>query len=326
MYLSIIEENMNYFEGKKIVVTGGSGFIGSNYIEALVKRNAHVKTHTHLKPLQTKEKDIEVMPSCDLTNIDHCLELVNGADYVIHCAGNIAHPSTVPTDIQISIQNINVLGNILDACNQTGVKKFLDLNSSTGYPDRRYPITEDEFWDDEPYKSYFGYGWMRRYREKLMEHVSKFSNLNIMLTRGTAIFGPYDNFDLKTCHVVPALIKRVLSEENPLIAWGSPDVVRDFLYVEDVVNATLLVLEKGVPMRPYNVGMGKAITIGEILSSILKSTNKNIEVVWDNSKPTTIPFRMVSTERIKIELGFEPQYTFDEGIKKTVNWYMENKI
>lgn len=317
---------MSFFEGKKVVVTGGSGFLGSNYLEALVKRGADVHTHLHNRSLQTKVSGIKIMPYCDLTKIDDCLQLVDGADYVIHSGGNIAHPSTVPTDIQISIQNINVLGNVLDACNRTGVKKFLDLNSSTGYPDRRYPITEEEYWDDEPFRSYYGYGWMRRYREKLMEHVSKFSNLEIMLTRGTAIFGPYDNFDTKTCHVVPALINRVLTGENPFVVWGSPDVVRDFLYVEDVVNAALLVLEKGIPMRPYNVGSGEAITVGQIVESILKATGKNPEVVWDNSKPTTIPFRMVSTERITEELNFKPEFSFDEGIVKTVKWYQENYL
>ena len=279
---------MSFFEGKKVVVTGGSGFLGSNYIEGLVKRGAHVYTHIHNKPLQTKIEGINVTPYCDLTNLDDCIKLVDGADYVVHSGGNIAHPSTVPTDIQISIQNINVLGNVLDACNKTGVKKFLDLNSSTGYPDRRYPITEDEYWDDEPYKAYYGYGWMRRYREKL--------------------------------------INRVLTGENPFTAWGSSDVVRDFLYVEDVVNAALLVLEKGEPMRPYNVGMGKTITIGEILDAVLKATGHSPEVVWDNSKPTTIPFRMVSTERIVNELGFAPQYSFEEGIEKTVAWYKKNYL
>lgn len=317
---------MGFFQGKKVVVTGGSGFLGSNYLEALVKRGAIVKTHTHKRSIQTMQDSVEVIESCDLTVLDDVIKLTEGADYVIHCGGNIAHPSTVPTDIQISIQNINVLGNVLDACNKNGVKKFLDLNSSTGYPDRRYPITEDEFWDEEPFRAYYGYGWMRRYREKLMEHVSRFSSLNIMLTRGTAIFGPYDNFDTKTCHVVPALINRVLTNENPFLVWGSPDVVRDFLYVEDVINATLLVLEKGVPMRPYNIGSGEPITIGQILQSILKATGKNPEIVWDNSKPTTIPFRLVSTERFKNEIGFTPEFTFDEGIEKTVNWYKENYL
>ncbi len=86
-----------------------------------------------------------------------------------------------------------------------------------------------------------------------MEHVSRLGDMEICIARGTAIFGPYDNFDLKTCHVVPALIKRLLSGENPFVVWGSPDVVRDFLYVKDVIQGGLLILEKGESMRPYNL-------------------------------------------------------------------------
>ena len=316
----------NFFTGKKIVVTGGSGFIGTHYLTKLLEKGAIVKTHTHEKPLQIQNDKLEVLENIDLTKLEDCFKLIEGADYVIHSGGKIAHPSTVPTDIQISMQNIMVLGNVLEASYKSNVKKFLDLNSSTGYPDIRRPLNEDEFWVDEPYKAYFGYGWMRRYREKLMEHVSKFSNMEIALARGTAIYGPNDNFNPKTCHVVPALIKRVLDGEDPFIVWGTADVVRDFLYVKDVVKAALLVLEKGESMRPYNVGSGVAITVEDIVNAILKATNKNPKVIYDASKPTTIPFRMVSTERLNNELGFAPDYTFEEGIKETVEWYIKNKI
>ena len=229
----------------------------------------------------------------------------------------------MPTDIQVSIQNIKVTGNLLEAAYKSNLKGFLDLNSSTGYPDIRKPIEEDEFWTGEPHDKYYGYGWMRRYREKLMEHVSRFSNMKIALARGTAIYGPNDNFDLKTCHVVPALIKRVLSGENPFEVWGSPDVVRDFLYVKDVVRAGLLILEKGESMRPYNVGSGEAITVGDIVDAILKATERSPKVFYDSSKPTTIPFRMVSTHRLENELGFSKEYSFEQGIAETVKWYKE---
>ena len=315
----------DFFKGKKVAVSGGSGFLGTNYLLELLERGAIIRTHTHEKPLQIQDDRLEVLENIDLNKLDDCLKLVNGVDYVVHSGGKIAHPSTVPTDIQASIKNISILGNTLEASYKSGVKRFLDLNSSTGYPDRRYPVVEDEFWDDEPYKAYYGYGWMRRYREKLMEHVYRFSNMEIMLSRGVAIYGRYDNFELKTCHVVPALIRRVLSDENPFVVWGTPDVVRDFLYVKDVVRASLLVLEKGKPMRPYNVGSGIAITIGDIVHAILKDTNKNPKVVYDDSKPTTIPFRMVSNERIVNELGFKNVYTFEEGIKETVDWYLKNE-
>jgi GDP-L-fucose synthase len=315
-----------YFKDKVVAVTGASGFLGTNYIKKLIEKGAKVKASQHIRKVKFEHNKLEIVENIDLMSVQDCMKFVDGAEIVIHSGGNIAHPSTVPTDIQISLQNINTISNVIDACNRTGVKRFLDLNSSTGYADKRYAVTEDEFWDEEPFHAYYGYGWMRRYREKLLEHVSRFSKTEIFIGRGTAIFGPFDNFDTKTCHVVPALINRVLQNENPFNVWGSPDVVRDFLYVEDVVNAALLILEKGEPMRPYNIGSGKIITIGQIVESILKATKKTPEVIWDNSKPTTIPFRMVSTKRITEELGFYPQYTFDEGIEKTVNWYKENYL
>jgi GDP-L-fucose synthase len=311
----------NFFKDKKVVVTGGSGFIGTHFLKELVNRGANVITSTNRTELQFKSDTLTIYHGLDLLNLDDCIKLTKDADYVIHCGGEVAHPSSVPTDVQISLKQLNLIGNVLESCAKNGVKRFLDLNSSTGYPDIRRPLTEDEYWVDEPYKSYYGYGWMRRYREKLMEHVSKFSGLEIALARCTAIFGPHDNFDPKTCHVVPALIKRVLDDENPFTAWGSPDVVRDFLYVKDVVDGALLILEKGESMRPYNLGYGGGITIGEILNTILKVTGKTPEIVWDNTKPTTIPYRAVSTDRIQNELGFKPKYTFEDGIKETIEYY-----
>lgn len=315
----------SFLKGKRVVVTGGSGFIGTHFLMELIGVGAYVRTHVHKNELQFDHNHIQIFRNIDLLNLDDCIRLTEGADYVIHCAGEVAHPSSVSTDVQISLKQLNLIGNVLEACAKNKVKRFLDLNSSTGYPDIRRPLTEDEYWVDEPYKSYYGYGWMRRYREKLMEHVSKFSGLEIALARCTAIFGPYDNFDLKTCHVVPALIKRVLNDENPFIAWGSPDVVRDFLYVKDVVQGAFMILERGESMKPYNLGYGGGITIGEILNTILKVTEKNPEIKWDNTKPTTIPFRAVSTQRIEKEIGFEPKFSFEQGIKETIDWYLKTK-
>ena len=311
------------FKNKKVVVTGGSGFIGTHFINELLDRGAKVKTSIHKRPLKVSDERIEVVENIDLEKLDDAIKLIDGADYVIHTSGYIGHPSGIATDFQKALNQLTVITNELEASYKCGVKGFLDLNSSTGYPDRRYPITEDEYWDDEPYISYYGYGWMRRYREKLMEHTSHLTDMKIGIARGTAIFGPHDNFDLKTCHVVPALLKRVMSDEDPFVVWGSPDVVRDFLYVKDVIKGCLLVLENGESMRPYNVGYGSTVTIGDIVDVILKATGKTPKVEWDNSKPTTIPFRMVSTERITNELGFKPDYTFEEGMRETVDWYLE---
>lgn len=314
-----------FFKNKKVLVTGGSGFLGTHYIQELVEQGAVVRTCVHKTPLKVPHDNIEIISNIDLTKLEDCLKITKGIDYVIHSAGNILHPSTVRTDIQVTLNQIIIITNLLEASHTNKVKRFVDLNSSTGYPDRRYLINEEEYFDNEPYISYYGYGQMRRYREKVMQHISHFSDMDILIARGSAIFGPYDNFDLKTCHVVPALIKRLLSGENPFIVWGSPDVTRDFLYVKDVVRGVLLILEKGESMRPYNLGYGEGITIGQIVDTLLEVTESSPKVVWDNTKPTTIPFRAVSVDRIQKELGFYPKYTFKQGLKETVEWYKTNK-
>jgi GDP-L-fucose synthase len=315
---------MNIYKNKKVVVTGGSGFVGTHFIQELLERGANIRTSIHNSPLKIQDDRIEVLENIDLTKFDDAMKLIDGADIVIHCAGYIGHPSSIATDFQIALNQINVITNVLEACYKQGVKRFLDLNSSTGYPDKPYAITEDEYFDGEPFISYYNYGWMRRYRETLMEHTSHLCDMHIGIARGTAVFGPHDNFNLETCHVVPALIKRCLSGEDPFVVWGSPDVVRDFLYIKDVVKGALLILENGESMKPYNVGYGSTVTIGDIVDTILKVTDKSPEVQWDNSKPTTIPFRACSTERIKTELGFEPDYTFERGIRETIEWYENN--
>jgi len=164
---------MSYFKNKNVVITGGAGFLATHFINELHKLGADITTHTYNSPLQVSEeiqKDITILENIDLNNIDDAIKLTKGSDLVIHCAGHVLHPGSVRTDIQGSLGNITLLGNVLDACARNEVDSFFDQNSSTGYPDRRYPVKEDEFWDEEPYIAYFGYGWMRRYREKLMEH------------------------------------------------------------------------------------------------------------------------------------------------------------
>jgi len=311
---------MNY-QDKTIVVTGGSGMIGTHMIEELLKRGADVRTHIHKSPLKIDDDRIEILYDIDLTNIDDCIELIDGADYVIHLAGMIANPKYVPTDFQITLNQITCLTNVIDACQRCGVEKFIDLNSGTGYPLKDYPLKEEEYWDDEPYISYYGYGWMRRYREKVLEHCSHISDMEIYISRTTAVFGPHDNFDLETSHVIPALIKRSLKGENPFVVWGTPDVVRDFIYVEDVINGMLLIMDKGNPMEPYNLGSGESITIGRLVESVLTAGDLKLNVEWDSTKPTTIPFKLADISKIT-ELGFVPKYTFEQGIKKTIEWYL----
>ena len=151
---------MSLYKNKKVVVTGGSGFVGTNMVLELLNRGANVRTSTHKRPMQIQDDRIELLENIDLTKFDDAMTLIDGADIVIHCAGDILHPSTVATDFQVGLSHINIITNILEASYKHKVKHFLEINSSTVYPHRDYPVSEDEFWLEEPFLSYYGYGWM----------------------------------------------------------------------------------------------------------------------------------------------------------------------
>ena len=316
---------MNY-KNKLILVTGGTGFVGTNFVEQLIKKGAKIRVPIHNREMSIEHDLIEKMYNVDLKDTDDCDRVMQGVDYVFHLAGAVGNPSTVNKGLQIFTDNIILTANCLQAAWGAGVKKFLYCSSSTGYPDRRYAIKENEFWNDQPHPSYFGYGHMRRYIELLTEFTNNQSDMEIALVRATVTYGPHDNFDLKTCHVIPALIKKALDNMNPYEVWGTGDVVRDFLYIKDFVKGSIDVFEKGKSMDPFNIGYGSTVTIDDVVQAVLKATNKeNLTVKYNTSKPTTIPFRMVNTEKSKKQLNFIPKYTLQEGINETVEWYIKNQ-
>jgi len=206
------------------------------------------------------------------------------------------------------------------------VERFLLFSSSTGYPVTDHPVREEEMWSGPTHPSYFGYGWMRRYLERIGEFVASKSNLKIALVRPTAVYGRWDNFDPAASHVIPALIKRAVEKEDPYVVWGTGNEVRDFLHITDLVRGCLLMLEKYATCEPLNIGYGKVVTIREIIDIILKAAGHEAATVkFDAAKPTTIPFRMVDTSKAKRILGFEPTVSLEEGLKDTVEWYAENR-
>jgi GDP-L-fucose synthase len=219
-------------------------------------------------------------------------------------------------------RNLILTANMLQAAWAEGVKKIVIFGSSTGYPAYHHPVKEEEMWLDEPPPAYLGYGWMRRYLEKLGEYVSRQSECTVVIIRPSAVYGPGDNFMENTSHAIPALIKRAIQRENPYVVWGSGDEVRDFIYVSDFARACLLALEKGTHFDPINIGAGKATTIRDIVGFILEAVgHNNVPVLFDRTKPSTIPFRMIDIEKARLLLEFEPRISLKQGIRDTVQWY-----
>ncbi|MGV8058405.1 MAG: NAD-dependent epimerase/dehydratase family protein [Smithellaceae bacterium] len=311
-----------FYRNKKVLVTGGTGFIGSHLVQALLDNGATVRVPVHHRPPIVNDSRIEMM-SIDLKNPIDCSSIMNKIDYVFHAAGTVGAAGVKDYQLMEGITtNLILTANILQAAWVRNVQKIIIFGSSTGYPAYCHPVKEEEMWLDEPHPSYFGYGWMRRYLEKLGEYVSRQSPCKVVLIRPSAVYGPGDNFTDNTSHVIPALIKRAVRGEKPYIVWGKGDEVRDFIHVSDFARACLIAMEKCSHFDPINIGSGKVNTINEIVDLILAASGlEDVPVIFDSTKPVTIPFRMIDTEKARNLLGFEPQISLENGIRDTVAWY-----
>ena len=311
-----------FYKGKLILVTGGTGFVGSHFVEELLRQGACVRVPVHLRPLRIREDRVETV-EVDLTRQEDCLRVCRGVDYVVHAAGSVSAAGvTVSNPMTAITANLILTAQMLQAAWTEKVERFLLFSSSTGYPTADYPVKENEFWSGPPHPSYFGYGWMRRYLERMGEFVHSRSETKVAIVRPTAVYGRHDDFDPVTSHVIPALIRRAVAKEDPFVVWGSPDVVRDFLHITDLVRGSLLLLEKHAECDPVNIGYGEAVMIGQVVGLILEATgHRDAKVEFDESKPTTIPFRMADIAKAREVLGFAPMVALEEGLRETVEWY-----
>ena len=312
------------FAGKRILVTGGTGFIGTHFVEALIDAGAGLRVPIHHRPMIANDPGIEQVRA-DLNQPDDCLRVCEGIDYVVHAAGAVAAAGvTASNPMAAMTANLVLTIRMLEASWTAGVQRFLVFGSSTGYPATDHPVREDEMWSGPTHPAYFGYGWMRRYLERLSEFVASKSTMGIALVRPTAVYGRWDEFDPRTSHVIPALIRRAVAGEDPFEVWGTGDEVRDFLHVTDLVRGSLLTLANHAICDPVNIGYGQTVRIRDVVAAILRAAgHAGARVVFDASKPTAIPVRSVDTAKASRLLGFEPKVTLEDGLADTVQWYKD---
>jgi GDP-L-fucose synthase len=319
--------NSSFYRGKKVLVTGGAGFVGSHIVEELQREGAQVRVTVYRKPFSLGDAAAETIPA-DLSKLEDCRRAARGVQFVFHAAGAVAAAGTGPADAMAAITlNLVLTSQMLQAAWNEGVERFLVFGSSTGYPVADHPVREEEMWSAPPYPGYFGYAWMRRYIERLAEFVAQKSPMRVAILRPTAVYGPRDNFDPASSHVIPALISRASKKENPFVVWGTGDEIRDFLHVTDLARGCLLLLEKRADCDPVNIAYGKPVTIKQVVRSVLRATNHTAaELKFDASKPTAIPVRMVDISKAQQILGFEARMALDEGILDTVRWYQRQRL
>jgi GDP-L-fucose synthase len=235
---------------------------------------------------------------------------IRGAEGQIENQVNLVRNNVVPTI------------NMLDACVKSKVDKVGFIGSSTMYPDVDYPVKEEEGFVDNPHPAYFGVAWMKRYAEIVCNHFNNITDTKFSIIRTTAMYGPHDNFNDRG-HVIPQLIMKADSGMNPFEIWGDGKQIRDFTYVDDVMDALLLVTEKSNG-RVYNVATGTPTTVTELVETITDIYGYKPEFKYDLTKPTMIPKRVVDVSKIYEELNWKAKHTLREGLEKTIDWYKES--
>jgi GDP-L-fucose synthase len=314
-------------KGKNILVAGGTGFIGVNLINRLLAEGANVRATTHRKDPVIIDNRIDYI-KCDLTVMEDCQRAVADMDYVFLCAANTSGAAVIKSTPLVHVTpNILMNSQMLEAAYFARVKKFIWMSSNAAYPPStdRY-VKEDEMFDGDPYDVYFGVAWMKRYTEILCRMYSeKLKNpMTTVVLRPANIYGPYDDYDFATSHVMSALIRRVVERQNPFEVWGTGDDVRDWIYIDDFIDALMLATDKIDSYDPLNIGLGKGYTIKEALGMMLEIDGfTDANVVYDSTKPSMIPIRLIDISKAEATLGFKPAVGLREGIGKTIKWYRQ---
>ncbi|MEZ0371135.1 MAG: NAD-dependent epimerase/dehydratase family protein [Candidatus Sericytochromatia bacterium] len=317
----------SFWRGRRVLVTGGNGFIGSFVVEQLLAAGALVRSTasreaTRTRFLERVAGDIEICVG-DLAEPEHARRCVANQEIVMHLAAvvggieyNRTHPGSLFRD------NTRPFLSVLEAAREAEVGRFLVTSSACVYPrDCTIPTPESEGFKDSPEPTNAGYGWSKRMQEYLALAYHQEFGMDIVSARPFNAYGPRDDFDPATSHVIPGLIEKIESGVDPLVVWGDGSASRSFLYVEDFASGLLAVVQKAKGPEAINIGADEEITIGELSRQLVELSGRPLELVFDRSKPNGQPRRSCDTRRAESELGWSAKVLLREGLRHTLDWY-----
>ncbi|WP_105619003.1 GDP-L-fucose synthase family protein [Vallitalea okinawensis] len=310
---------MAFYDNKTVIVTGGSGFLGSHVIEELKKKNCK-----EIIVPRSKEYDLT-----EKTNIIRLLEDTK-PDIVIHLAavvGGIGANRENPG--KFFYDNIIMGTQLIEYCRRYGVDKFVALGTICAYP--KYtpvPFKEEDIWNGYPEETNAPYGLAKKMMLVQSQAYREQYGYNSIYLLPVNLYGPRDNFDPSSSHVIPALIKKCVdainNNQQSIEVWGTGEATREFLYVEDCAEAIVLATEKYEKSDPINIGSGKEISIKDLVYLIAKLTGFKGEIKWNTDKPDGQPRRCLDTKKAEIEFNFVAKTEFIDGLEKTIKWYKNN--
>ncbi len=302
----------------KIIITGGAGFLGSFVCELLKQRG-----YTNLYIPRKKDVDLTNEAAVEKLYVDQKPAII------LHLAaevGGIGANRDNPG--RFFFANMAMGMHLIEAARKHGLKKFLQVGTICAYPKfTPVPFKEDDLWNGYPEETNAPYGVAKKALMVMCQSYRQQYGLNAVYLLPVNLFGPRDNFDLHTSHVIPALIRKCIEAKNrgdkEIVAWGTGQVSREFLYVEDCARGIVDSMEKYDSPEPMNLGSGREITIKDLTELVAKTVGFQGKITWDSTKPDGQPRRCLDVSRAKKEIGFVADTTLENGLKKTVDWYAQ---
>jgi GDP-L-fucose synthase len=307
---------MSYWDGKRILITGGAGFLGSHLVEELCGRGVAA---SQVRIPRSRDTDLRIREECE--------RAVSGQDIVIHLAARVGgigfnreNPATLFYDNALmGIQ-------IIEASRQEGIEKCVIIGTVCAYPKfTRVPFREDDLWNGYPEETNAPYGLAKKMLLVQTQAYRDQYGFNAIYLLPVNLYGPGDNFDPAVSHVIPALIRKFVDAvdegRDTVEVWGTGSASREFLYVKDAARGIAMATETYNGPEPVNLGSGMEIRIRDLVDMIASLTGFSGRIVWDSSKPDGQPRRCLDTSRAKREFGFEAAMEFREGLEETITWY-----
>jgi len=303
-------------KNKKILVTGGTGFLGSFVVKKLLDRGVP-KTKIFIPGSN----------EYDLRKQENCKRVAEKQDVVIHLAakvGGIGFNQEYPAEL--FYDNLMIGIQMMEAARQAGIEKFVAIGTICAYPKfTPVPFKEEDLWNGYPEETNAPYGLAKKMLLVQAQVYRQQYGFNAIYLLPVNLYGPRDNFDSRSSHVIPALIRKVAEAKKEgksyIEVWGTGKATREFLYVEDAAEGIVLATEKYNKPEPVNLGSGMEISIKDLVELICHLMDFKGEIIWDAAKPDGQPRRCLNIDRAEKEFDFRAKTDFEIGLKKTINWY-----